>query len=435
MWSPELIVVVAFFALLLLMASGMWISVSLGIVGIGLLFFGGGFQSLRILGILQFNITNSFLMTAMPLFIFMGAIILRSGLAERIFEKATSFVGFLPGGLLHTNIVSCAIFSAISGSSVATAATIGTVAIPEQEGRGYNRRLVYGSLAAGGTLGILIPPSLLMIAYSAFVGESLSELFIAAVFPGIILVILFMTCIGALSIWHPDTVPERTKFSLKEMASGALDIWPILLLIFMVLGTIYFGVATPTEAAGIAAFISLVICVLYRKLTWNVLMESAIETAKIVAWVMLIIIGASVFSMGLSYLKVPAQLAESVASLPMNRIGIFTSIVLFYLVMGMFVEGLSMTLLTLPIIYPIMMALGFDGVWFGIVLTVIIEMAQITPPMGVNLFVIDGITGKKHLGDIIIGILPFFACQVVLVIMLTAFPDLALWLPRQMVSF
>ena len=433
MESPLIILLIAFAVIIALLASGMWISIALGWAGVIviLLFEGGGL--LRALGMMQFNMVNSFIFTALPLFVFMGELILSSGLSVRLYKGATSLVGFLPGGLLHTNIVACSIFAAVSGSSVATAATIGTVAVPELEKKGYNMKLLTGSLAAGGTLGILIPPSMIMIIYGAMVGESVGQLFMAGVFPGLLLTGLFMSYIGGVSVLHPRLIPERLKFSFKSAALGLMDMWPILVLVFMVLGSIYLGVATPTEAAALGASGAMVFAAFYKKLTWRVLKKAALGAIEITSWAMLIVVCANILGMGLAKLQVPRELAEIVVNLPVSPLVILALIVLFYVILGMFMEAMSMMILTLPVVYPVMMVLGFNSVWFGVIMVVFIEMAQITPPVGVNIYVIHGITGKKYLHDIIIGVIPFVLCQIAVIVILTAFPKLALWLPGKMI--
>ena len=431
----ENVIVLAIFTfglIMVFMASGMWISGALGLVGVILLTFFVGRGQESMIGPILFNTINSFTFTAIPLFVFMGEIILHSGLSDKLYKGATKLVGFFPGGLLHTNIAACSLFAAVSGSSMATAATIGTVALPELEKRKYNRRLMYGSLAGGGTLGVLIPPSIPLIIYGAIVGESVGRLFMAGVFPGLILAGLFMCYIGGTAILRPHLVPDRLRFSLRSMASSVFDLWSIIVLIFIVLGTIYLGLATPTEAASLGAFTALVFCALYRRLTWQVLKESGLSALRVACWAMLIVIGAQVLAMGLSFLKVPAQLAAMVSSWPVHRMVTLVGISFLYLLLGTMMDAIPMILLTLPVIAPIMESLGFSAIWFGIVLVIYVEMGQITPPVGVNLFVIHGLTGRKNLGDIILGVVPFLVCQVVLLILLAAFPNIAIWLPSKM---
>ncbi len=425
------IILVSLFILPFL-ASGMWISVAAGVVGVLLFFFFTDVGMLTMIGPLQFNIVNNFTWTPVPIFVFMGEILLRSGLSDNLYRGASRLTAPLPGGLLHTNIVSCALFAAISGSSVATAASIGTVAIPELEKRRYNRRLTLGSLAAGGTLGILIPPSIGMIIYGSFTNESVGALFLAGLLPGVLLSGLFLLYIAITTMIRPSVQPEGIKFSLKGVASSIVDIWPVVVLMFIVMGSIYMGVATPTEAAALGSLGALAFCALYRRLTWQVLKESLLNAAKLTSWVMLIVIGAQVMSMGLASVKAPAQITAFVISLPFNRLVILAFIVLMYILLGMFVEAMSMMLLTLPVVIPVMNSLGFDPIWFGVVLVVMVEMAQITPPIGINLFVINGLSGEKYLSDIMKGVIPFFFCMVVLIILLVTFPGLALWLPSTM---
>lgn len=433
MESIGLILGVTFGLVLLLLASGMWVSIALGIIGVTLLavFVGGG--SLIGIGWEQFNTVNNFTFIALPLFVFMGELIMHSDIGGRFYRAASSWTGFLPGGLLHTNIASCAVFSAVSGVSMATAATIGTVAFPEMEKQGYDRQLLLGSLAAGGTLGILIPPSVAMIIYGSFVGQSIGKLFMAGVFPGLIMASLFMLYIMVVSLIHPHKTPARGKFSVKAVVSSAPDVIPILILIFFVLGTIYLGIATPSEAAALGALFALIICASYRRLTWKILIRAGLSAIQINCWLILIVIGAKIVGTGLAYLEVPSRLAETIFSLEVNRLFVLALVSLMYIILGCFMDGASMMLLTLPVVYPIMISLGFNGIWFGIVMVILIEIGQITPPVGVNLYVIYGITKKKYLNDIIRGVIPFLFIMVLMIVLLTAFPELALWLPDKMI--
>lgn len=434
--NPVLIMVVVFAILLLLLATGMWIGVAMGLVGIGLLvLFTKGTAILQVLGSSQFATTSTFQMTAAPLFIFMGQIIMYSGLAKQLYKAATPWVSFLPGGLIHTNILSCSIFAALCGSSMATCATISSVAIPEELPRNYDRKLVFGSLAAGGTLGVLIPPSVVMIMYAALVDESVGQLFIAGVFPGLTLSGLFMLYIAAISILRPGLAPKERRGTMREMASSVVNMGPIVFLIFMVLGTIYMGLATPTEAAGLGAFFAMVICAIYRKLSWKVVRASALESVKITSWVMFIMIGANVLTTGLAISQAPAGITELIVSLEVSRYILLALVVIFYVILGMFMEAVSMLLLTIPLVYPIMMALGFNSVWFGVLCVIFLEMGVITPPVGTNLFVIHGISGKKYLRDVMVSTTPFVILMLVLITMLAAFPELALWLPGKMFQF
>jgi len=430
--NPLLFIIMVFGGIILLLASGMWIAVALGVIGVIVLyvFVGGGTPGM--IGILAFNSINSFVLTAVPLFIFMGELLLRSGISERLYKGATALVGFLPGGLLHTNIASCSVFAAVSGSSLATAATIGVVAIADQMGRGYDRKLLFGSLAGGATLGILIPPSIPMILYGAMTLQSVAKLFMAGIVPGLILAWFFMTYIGVISVRYPHLVPKRLKFSWRAALFAIGDIWPTLLLIFLVLGTIYLGVATPTESAAFGASGSLILVTVYRRLTWQTVKESALGAVKISAWIMLILLGAQILSMGLSSLQVPVKLTELITAMAINRMVVLAIIIVFYLILGCFIDAISMIILTVPVVYPLMTSLGFDPIWLGVMLTICIEMGLVTPPVGMNLYVIHGITEGKYLRDIIIGVVPFLICMILLLIVITVFPILATWLPGQM---
>lgn len=433
MESWALTLVVIFGLIIISIASGLWISIGIGIVGvIVLLVFAE--RGLGMLGFLQFGAVNSFTLIALPLFTFMGYIMLTSRLNQRLYKGATSWVGWFPGGLLHTNIAACAVFGAVSGSSVATAATIGSVAIPELEKRGYSRKLIMGSLAAGGTLGAMIPPSIPLIIYGSFVEESIGRLFVAGIIPGLLVAALYMALIAIASLARPSLTAHRERFNLKAIVFSVVDILPVVALIFMVLGTIYLGVATPTESAAMGAVGAMFFCALFRKLTWKAVKEASLLALRLTSWVMLIVIGSEVVSTGLSLLRVPESLALWVSSLETSRIVVFVAITLMYILLGMFMDGLAMMLLTLPVTYPVMMSLGYSSVWFGIVMVIFLEMALITPPVGMNLFVINATAGGKYLDDVSIGSIPFFLMNVVALAIVYAFPDVVLWLPSTMVK-
>jgi len=434
MENPWLVVILAWGLVVILLAGGMWIATALGLSGIVLIYLLIGGERWTFIGPSHFHPVNTFTFTAIPIFIFMGTMLLNSGISDRLYTGATALVGFLPGGLLHTNIAACSIFAAISGSGIATAATIGSVAIPELMKRKYNRRLLFGSIAAGGPLGLLIPPSISMIIYGAFVGESIGKLFIGGIFPGIILAVLYMSFIGIISLVRPNLALERIKFGLRPAIRGVFDMWGVAVLVFLVLGTIYLGIATPTEAAAMGATGSIIMCALYRKLNWGVIKQASLDAVKITSWVMLVAVGALTLSLGLSLLKVPAQLAAAVTGLGLPNLVILFLVVILYILLGMFIDDLAMMVLTLPVIYPIMMGLGFDSVWFGIALIVLIMIGEVTPPMGLALYVVHGISGKKYLNDIIIGSIPFVLCMLALLVLLTAFPSLATWLPGTMMK-
>jgi C4-dicarboxylate transporter, DctM subunit len=421
--------------LLLFLASGMLIGYALGLAGLlGALLIGVDLKSF--IGPTLWDSICSFTLTAVPLFIFMGELILRSGLSVPMYRGISRWTSFIPGKLLHSNIVTCGILAAACGTSVAVAATVGTVAIPEQEGQGYGRRLVTGSLAAGGTLGILIPPSLMMIVYGVFTGNSVGKLFMGGMIPGIILASMYMAYIFIACVRNPSLAPPREKLSwayIPNFITGLKEMWFMFPLLFIIWGSIYLGWATPTEAAAVGAFFGLILAAINRRLNLGVLKEASVGTVTTTAFVLWLLVGASLLGAGLGMGKIPAKLCETVGQLGINKYLIWALVVCFYFVLGMLMDAFAMLVLTVPVVYPVMVqTLGFDPIWFGIQLTILCEMGQITPPVGLNLYVIHGLTKEKNLTDVIYGIIPFFICQLIIIVLLTLLPELALWLPRNM---
>jgi len=422
--------------LLLLLGSGIYIGAGLATVGIF------GFEALvklpGIIGTIIYNSIASYVLFAVPLFLFMGWIVGYSGLSQRLYRGVSKWTSIIPGGLLHTNIMSCAIFAAISGSSVATAGTMGAVAYPEQEARGYNRGLVTGSLAAGGTLGILIPPSVTMIIYGAFVGASVGRLFIGGVMPGVILAGLFMTYIGIRSVLNPSLAEPRQRMTWRYFPDAIMafkDVWPMLIIMVTILGGIYAGIMTPTEAAAVSCVEALIIAGILGKLNFTLVKKSALGALGTTGMVMFIIIGAKIMGQSLSMLKVPAQLCAMLAAADVSPLIVWLGVILLYLVMGCFMDGISMMLLTLPITYPLLITtFGFDPIWFGILVTILVECALITPPVGINVYVIHGITGGTNIGEVFKGVTPFLICMLLIIALLTYVPDLVTWLPNQMLG-
>ena len=429
-----LILLILIVALLFLLMSGLWVAVGLSLLGFLGLKFAVGMGMERMLGVLQLSAVNMFVLCAIPLFIFMGNILLRSGLMERVYRGINPFLCPLPGGMLHTNIGVCGIFGACSGSSVAAAATMGHVAIPVMKKLGYERGLLYSSLAAGGTLSSMIPPSAAFILYGAWVGESVGALFIAGIIPGLLLVFMFMGYIAVVSLLRPGLTPQADKISLREKLLPLVHVLPVFLVIFSVLGTIYLGVATPTEAAALGASASLVVCGLYRELRWTLLKESLLSTVATCSMIFFILMGAQAFSMVLSMLKIPEALSMWVVSLGLGRWLVFIAVVFLYMLLGAIIDPNSMLLMTLSVTYPLMIKLGFDSVWFGVCMAVFVEMSMITPPLGLNLFIIHSISEEKDIAPLIKGCLPFFILMVVLLAILYVFPGVALWLPSHMMQ-
>ena len=425
--SGLILMVLLFIALI----SGVWVSVSLGIVGMMCLLLVDP-STMPAIGIIVWDSTESFILTAVPLFIFMGSIILESGVSGRFYRGLSLWLDFVPGSLAHSNIVACAIFAAISGSSVATAAAIGSVAIPEMDGRGYDRRLTYGSLAAGGTLGILIPPSIILIIYGAMVNESIGRLFIAAVIPGIILAGIFVFYIGFRTMINPRLVPRsQVRASWSKRFRGVLDVIPILALMILVLGGIYLGMTTPTEAAAMGASGALLITAIYGQLSMGLLRKCLNDTVKINSMVIFILVGAQIMSFALVTAGIPRGIVALVTGIQTKPEVILLLIWAVYLVLGCLMDALAMVLLTLPVVFPVIIAIGYDPIWFGVALVIMIEVAQITPPVGINLFVIQGIS-KQPLSVVAWGAIPYAFLMMFMIGILMIFPQLALWLPAKM---
>jgi len=415
--------------LVVLLSSGLWVGFALILVGIITIFLWMPPGSERIIGYTIWTSSNSFILTCIPLFILMGEILFRSGLSDRIYERLTPLMSYFPGQLLHTNIVSCAIFAAATGSSPATAATIGTVGLPELEKRGYDTRLAMGSIAAGGTLGILIPPSVIMIIYAAIVGESIARLFLAGIVPGIMISVLFMIYIGIRCGINPGLAPSIQKPAFGQAVLSLLGIWHVVLLIVLILGGIYGGVFTPTEAAGVGAFGALLIALAQGGFTWKAFKESLISTVHTTSMLVLLLVGSGILVIALTNLGVPAYLMEKVTSSAISPIGVLLLVYLVYVILGMFMDGVSMIVITLPVVFPIIKAVGYDAVWFGIALVVLVEIALLTPPVGINLFVLHGLRPKIPISEVIVGSAPFFAILTFGLALLTVFPQIALWLP------
>ena len=370
-----------------------------------------------------------FILAAIPLFILMGEILLRAGIAERMYAAMVQWLSWLPGGLMHSNIGSCGFFAATSGSSVATAATIGTVALPEAERYGYNERLFVGTLAAGGTLGILVPPSINLIIYGLLTDTSVPQLYLAGFVPGLLLSILFMLTVILACMYKPawGGTPVNTNWNLRFRSLKHLG--PPLIIFLLVIGSIYAGVATPTEAASLGVVGAMVLAAFSGTLTLNMLREAVEGTMRTTAMVMLIILAAIFLNFVLAAIGLTQLLTGFISSLGMGPLETLLVIVVLYIILGCFMETFSMLLTTTPLIAPIVFAMGYDPVWWGILLTVLLETALITPPIGVNLYVVQGVRGRGSMNDVMIGSLPFVITMFVMIGLLIAYPGLALWLP------
>jgi C4-dicarboxylate transporter DctM subunit len=405
------------------------------------LFATGAIGALSFLGtpiLMEFGNTlwgalNNFILTAIPLFILMGEILLRAGVTERMYVALSDWLNPLPGGLLHTNLGACALFAAVSGSSVATAATIGTVASPAFKRRRYNERLVLGSIASGATLGILIPPSVNMIIYGAITNTSIGDLFIAGIVPGLLLAGMFMLVIAVACTIRPAWAGiDEPSAPLRERLRRLRDLLPPAFIMLVVMGGIYLGWATPTEAAALGVLASVLLAALFRKLSFAILHAAFQATVRTTGMILLLIATAFFLNLVIAVLGIPQAMTNFVTSIGATPTQTIFFVVLFYVALGCFLETLSMMIATVPIIVPIMTHLGFSPVWFGILLVILMEMSLITPPIGMNLYVVQGIRTGGRIQDVIYGVLPFLLAMLALIALVIAYPGLAMWLPTTM---
>jgi len=392
-----------------------------------------GFPFFESIGNVLWGVQNNNILTCVPLFILMGELLLRTGIADGMYKGLSVLLSGMPGGLLHTNIGSCALFSATTGSSVACAATVGTVALPALDERGYSKKLALGSLAAGGTLGILIPPSIALLVYGSLTNNSISKLFVAGIIPGVLLSSAFMLYILAAS-WKDRHSLREEQVLWRERAAALRELFPPLVIFVVVMGSIYFGIATPTESASLGVITALVFALMHGKLTLQVLHPCFIRTAQLTGMILLIITAAFVLNLTLTLLGVPQLLTQWVASMNLSLTQLYFVLIGFYLVLGCFLDVLSIQVATIPIAYPIVTAVGGDPIWFGIFIVLVSEIAMITPPVGMNLFVIQGVRRDAgSLSETIWGALPFVFIMLAFLLLLMLFPKIVLWLPAKMI--
>ena len=419
-------VILAFVVFGIFLLLGAKIAVALLIAGVaGFLFYRGnpGYTA-----VIPFGTLNNFVLTAIPLFIFMGEVLGRCGASEMIYSSASKWLAWAPGGLLHTNIGACAVFASISGSSPATAATIGSVAIPRMKERNYDTKLILGSVAGGGTLGILIPPSITMIIYGMLSQTSVGALFAGGVFPGIMLAIMYMIYIAIRVIKNPKLAPHEKLPTGKELVFSLIGMWPFVIMAIVVLGGIFGGIMTPTEAAAVGSSVAIIIGLIMRQLTWQVFRVSVVEAVKTSCMVLFILMGAFVFAGFLADTRVPSTIATFVAELGWSALPILLTIYLLYIFLGCFIDPGSIMVVTIPAILPILKSFGIDLIWFGVIAVVLSEIGMITPPMGLNLFVVQGIS-KDEFGQVVIGIVPYFFIMLLGIVVLSVFPSIILWFP------
>ena len=419
-------------ALFLLLGSGVWIGLTLtGVAWIGMQLFSsrpaGDAMAVTIWGS-----ASSWTLTALPLFVWMGEILFRTKLSESMFRGLAPWVTWLPGRLLHTNVIGCAIFAAVSGSSAATCATIGKMTLPELGKRGYPEDITIGSLAGAGTLGLLIPPSIIMIVYGVAADVSIAKLFIAGVLPGILLGALFSGYLMVWALMNPGKVPCPDRvLSFSEKLHESRHLIPVVLLIAAVLGSIYSGVATATEAAAVGVVGSLLLSLVQGSLSWDTFKTSLLGATRLYCMIALILAGAAFLTLAMGYIGLPRHLAEFIGGLGLSPFMLMVALAVFYVVLGCFLDGISMVVLTMGVILPTVQAAGFDLIWFGIFIVIVVEMAQITPPVGFNLFVLQGMT-KKDIAYIARVTMPFFLLMCAMVLMLWFFPGIATWMPGHM---
>ena len=409
------------------------LSIPVGIVlfllGFGIDTFFSPFPLTKGLGNLVWSTSNNATLIAIPFFVLLGEILVRSGIATRTYAALDRWVSWLPGGLIHANVATATMFSATSGSSVATAATVATVAMPQAEKLGYDPKLFSGAIAAGGTLGIMIPPSINLIVYGFLTQTSIPRLFLAGLVPGIALALAFIAITAIICAIWPKLGGQRRVFALPEMLRALLELIPIILLFTVIIGTIYQGWATPTEAAAVGVAGALVIAGLFGGISLSMFGEAVLGTVKITSMIMLVVIGASFLNFTLASAGIGRELQDFLEGLGLSPLAFMLVVVCIYIVLGFFIETLSLMVVTIPIIVPLVVAQGFDPIWFGILMIVLIEMALITPPVGLNLYVVQGARRSGKMSDVMLGTIPYILAMLAMVAALIAFPQIALFLP------
>lgn len=428
----ELQLVFIFATFLMLMLGGVVVPIAIGIPALLFLVIQKGIPGLNAVGLMSWASINSFALTAVPLFLLMAEILNAAGLTSRVFRGMSKLVGRLPGGLMQTSTAACAVFASVSGSSVATAAAIGRVALPQLTSRNYNRKLAAGSLAAGGTLGVLIPPSIAMIIYGTFTQTSVPKLFLAGMIPGLILTCLFMAFIAVMDLLSKtESVQEEQARSFKDIMLAILDIAPFFVLIIGTLGSLYMGFATTTEAAMIGCVLAILIGFFFGSLNFSGLVSAVIKTIVFSGNILLLILCAYLFSAALNFSGINTYIQEFALSMDLSPLQFLLAVFILFTILGTLVESLGMILLMVPILFPLLSVYGIDPLVFGIIVVLLVELAQITPPMGINLFVIQSVWDGK-LSEVVIGAIPFCFIILAMALMIALFPQIALWLPELM---
>ncbi|WP_416883941.1 TRAP transporter large permease [Marivita sp.] len=418
--------------LFVFLAGGLWIALSLSAVAaVALAFFSNSSVGLN-MAVTFWGHSHSWSLTALPLFILMGEILLRSRLSKDMFNGLAPWLGGLPGRLLHVNVLGCAIFAAVSGSSAATAATIGKMSIPELKGRGYPESLILGTLAGSATLGLLIPPSIILIVYGVATEQSIARLFVAGILPGAMLVVLFALYVAVRAWLDPSLIPaESSRLTLREKLRASRGLMPVALLIIGVIGAIYTGLASPTDAAALGVLLSILLAVVSGSFTRGDFLDALLSAARTSCMIAFILLGAAFLALAMGFTGLPRNLAAWIGDMGLSPYILLAVLTIFFIVLGLFLDGISVVVLTTSIIMPMVLAVGIDPIWFGIYLVLVVEMSQITPPVGFNLFVIQGLTGIDIL-RIARAAMPFFFLLVLAVILITLFPQIVTYLPDAM---
>ena len=421
---------VSLIVLLAILGSSIAVAAGMAMTGLALNQLYSPMPLTRMMGELAWATTNNFILTAIPFYIMFGEILLRSGIAERMYAAAVQWLSWLPGGLMHSNIGSCALFGSVSGSSVATAATIGVVAMAEIDKHKYNERLFLGTLAAGGTLGILIPPSINMIIYGVMTDTSVPKLYLAGFLPGFILTVLFSLTVLIACVWKPHWSGTKIKTTWEARWRTLPDLLPPLVLLAIVVGAIFFGLATATESAAVGILGALVIAGWRRRITLKMLREVCEGTVRTTALVMAILVGAFFLNVVIQTIGLTQQLGTLIREYRLTPVQVLSAVIVLYLILGTFMEELSMMISTIPITTPLILQAGYDPVWFGILLVLLIQTAMISPPFGINIFVIHGIRGRGTLSDVEIGSAPFVVALLVMIALICVYPEIVMWAPR-----
>ena len=441
--DPLVLSIVLIFIMFVFLLSSIWIGVSLILTGIvGMLIFENNLPPVisifdkigDLLASSMYDSLNSWSLAALPIFILMGEILYKSSISTRLLNGLTPWLNFIPGKLLHVNVAACSLFAAISGSSSATTATVGKITLDELKKRGYSKSLAIGSLAGSGTLGFLIPPSLIMIIYGVLSNVSIGKLFMAGILPGLLLATLYSVYIMIVSRIYKSVVPEENvKYTMNDYIHSLKDLFPVFSLILVVLGSIYGGLATPTEAASLGVLGAVVLAVYFKSFTFDVMKNALLNTIKTSIMISFIIVGAGFLSQVVGFLGIARAISEFIGTLGLSPLMLILIIGVMYIILGMILDGISIVVMTLPIVLPIIVMAGFDPLWFGIFLVFMVELSQITPPVGFSLFVIQSISGEK-IEYILKATLPFFLLMIVAVVLITFFPEIVQFLPKYMTA-